>query len=211
MRQMDRRRFLESAAMLSALAAAETGFSAAAGGSPKKSVQISMLPKDKSYVDRFKLALDAGFEGIEMRTITDSKEAEEIRKAAEISRLRIHSVMNMAHWDNPLSSDDPEVVKKSIAGMETSLRNAKLWGADAVLLVPAVVNSKTLYRDAYTRSQKVIRERLLPLATELKVIIGVEEVWNKFLLSPIEFAKYVDEFNSPWVRAYFDVGNVVLY
>jgi len=43
------------------------------------------------------------------------------------------------------------------------------------------------------------------------VIIAVEEVWNKFLLSLIEFAKYVDEFNSPWVRAYFDVGNVVLF
>jgi hexulose-6-phosphate isomerase len=57
----------------------------------------------------------------------------------------------------------------------------------------------------------VIRERLLPLATELKVVIAVEEVWNKFLLSPLEFARYVDEFESPWVRAYFDVGNVVFY
>ena len=197
--------------MLSALAATETKFSAAAGGSPKKAVQISMLPKEKSYVDRFKLAMDAGFEGIEMRTITDPKEAEEIRKAAETSRLRIHSVMNMAHWDNPLSSDDPEVVNKSVAGMETSLRNAKLWGADAVLLVPAVLNAKTMYRDAYSRSQRVIREQLLPLAQELKVVIAVEEVWNRFLLSPVEFAKYIDDFKSPWVRAYFDVGNVVFY
>jgi len=119
--------------------------------------------------------------------------------------------MNMAHWDNPLSSDDPEVVNKSVKGMETSLRNARLWGADTVLLVPAVVNPKTMYKDAYTRSQKVIRERLLPLAQDLKVVIAVEEVWNKFLLSPIEFARYVDEFKSPWVKAYFDVGNVVLY
>src|SRR5688572_19479540 len=95
--------------------------------------------------------------------------------------------------------------------METSLRNAKLWGADTVLLVPAVVDPKTGYSDAYTRSQKVIRERVLPLAKELKIIIGIEEVWNKFLLSPMEFARYVDEFDSPWVRAYFDIGNVVLY
>ena len=81
--------------------------------------------------------------------------------------------------------------------METSLRNAALWGADTVLLVPAVVDAKTSYRDAWTRSQRVIRERLLPLARELKVVIAVEEVWNKFLLSPIEFARYVDEFDSP--------------
>ena len=57
----------------------------------------------------------------------------------------------------------------------------------------------------------MIRERLLPLARELKVIVAVEEVWNKFLLSPLEFARYVDELESPWLKAYFDVGNVVFY
>jgi hexulose-6-phosphate isomerase len=119
--------------------------------------------------------------------------------------------MNMDHWRLPLSSGDPEVVSGSVKGMETSLRNAALWGADAVLLVPAVVDDKTSYRDAYTRSQKVIRERLVPMARDLKIVIAVEEVWNKFLLSPIEFARYVDEFETPSVRAYFDVGNVVLF
>jgi len=127
------------------------------------------------------------------------------------SGLRVHSVMNADHWNFPLSSPDAEVVGKSVAGMETSLRNAKLWGADAVLLVPAVVGPQTSYRDAWARSQKVIRERLLPLARDLKVAIAVEEVWNKFLLSPLEFARYVDELDSPWVKAYFDVGNVVFY
>jgi len=77
--------------------------------------------------------------------------------------------------------------------------------------VPAVVDQATSYRDAWARSQQVIRERLLPLARELKVTIAVEEVWNKFLLSPIEFARYVDELDSPWLKAYFDVGNVVFY
>jgi L-ribulose-5-phosphate 3-epimerase len=95
-------------------------------------------------------------------------------------------------------------------GMRTSMHNAKLWGSDTVLLVPAVVNPETPYAVAWERSQKKIRE-LIPLAAELKVIIAVEEVWNKFLLSPIEFAKYVDDFNSPWVKAYFDVGNVAFY
>jgi L-ribulose-5-phosphate 3-epimerase len=77
--------------------------------------------------------------------------------------------------------------------------------------VPAVVNPETGYQDAWTRSQKVIRERILPLASELKVIVGIEEVWNKFLLSPLELNKYVDEFASPWVRAYVDVGNMFFY
>ena len=147
---------------------------------------------------------------MEAYTTEDRNTAEEIKKRAEDAKIRITSVMNQAHWEYPLSSSDPAVVKKSMDGMRTSLHNAKFWGADAVLLVPAVVNAQTRYKDAYTRSQKQIRE-LLPLAAELKVIIAVEEVWNKFLLSPLEFARYVDEFKSPWLRSYFDVGNVVLY
>ena len=180
-------------------------------GGIRKSTLISMLPKELSYADRFALARDSGYEAIEMHTMPRQEEAAEIREASVKAGLRIHSVMNQDHWRLPLSSSDPEVVNGSVRGMETSLRNAVLWGADAVLLVPAVVDAQTSYRDAWTRSQQVIRERLLPLATELKVIIAIEEVWNKFLLSPIEFARYVDDFNSPWVRAYFDVGNVVLF
>ena len=102
--------------------------------------------------------------------------------------------MNADHWKYPLSSADPEVVNKSVAGMEASFRNAKLWGADSILLVPGVVDAKTSYKDAWTRSQKVIKERILPLAQQNKVIVGIEEVWNKFLLSPLEMARYVDEF-----------------
>jgi L-ribulose-5-phosphate 3-epimerase len=206
---IDRRTFLEAAALSAAAFASRSAF--AGSRSPKKAVLISMLPKELSYADRFKLAVDSGFAGIEMRTVPDPKEAEEIRDASAKTGLRVHSVMNSDHWNFPISSDDPAVVGKSVAGMETSLRNAKLWGADAVLLVPAVVNPQTSYQDAWTRSQKVIRERILPLAQELKVVVAVEEVWNKFLLSPLEFVRYVDEFDSPWVKAYFDVGNVVFY
>jgi hexulose-6-phosphate isomerase len=177
----------------------------------KKSTLISMLPKETSYADRFAIAREAGFEAIEMRTVTRDDEAAEIRDAARKTGLHIHSVMNEDHWRFPLSSGDPEAVTRSVRGMETSIRNAVLWGADAVLLVPAVVDANTSYRDAWARSQRVIRERLLPTARDAKVIIAVEEVWNKFLLSPIEFARYVDEFDSPWLRAYFDVGNVVIH
>jgi L-ribulose-5-phosphate 3-epimerase len=175
----------------------------------KKAVLLSMLPKSMTMLDRFKLAVDCGFEQIECPTTDDQAQVEEIKRAAEGSGLRIHSVMNMAHWKYPLSSADSSVVAASIKGMETSLRNAHFWGADTVLLVPAVVDAQTGYREAWKRSQEEIR-RLIPLAKELNVIIAVEEVWNKFLLSPIEFASYVDSFNSPSVRAYFDVGNVVI-
>jgi hexulose-6-phosphate isomerase len=216
MKKMDRRAFLEMTAAASALAALRGATPSAAaqattGGGLKKAVYVSMLPKELGYFDKFKLAVDVGFQGIEIGTISDPGVAAEIKEAAAKAGLKIHGVMNADHWRYPLSSADPEAVNKSVAGMETSLRNAKLWGAEVVLLVPGVVNADTGYKDAWTRSQKVIKERILPLAQELKVVIGMEEVWNKFLISPIEMARYVDEFNSPWVKAYLDVGNMLFY
>lgn len=173
-------------------------------------VEYNMLPESASIPDRFQMARDAGFERIECPTTPDQKQAELMKRSAEKAGIKIHSVMNIDHWKYPLSSPDPAVVERTLQGARTSLHNAHLWGADTVLIVPGVVNSETSYRDAYTRSQQSIR-KLLPLAEELKVIIAIEEVWNKFLLSPLEFATYVDSFQSPWLRAYFDVGNVKLY
>jgi L-ribulose-5-phosphate 3-epimerase len=169
-----------------------------------------MLPGKMSVADRFKLARETGFRVVQAPTTPDPKQAEEIKKAADGAGIRIDSVMNMAHWKYPLSSSDPTVVAKSMEGMRTSLQNAKLWGSEAVLLVPAVVNPQTSYQEAWARSQVQIR-RLLPMAEEMKVAIAIEEVWNKFLLSPLEMRRYIDEFRSPWVRSWFDVGNVVFY
>jgi L-ribulose-5-phosphate 3-epimerase len=176
----------------------------------KKGILVDMLPKQLSYTDRFKLARSVGFEALQVNTTPDPKEAEEIKEAAASAGMRIDSVMNMDHWKYPLSSADPAVVEKSLDGMRTSLNNAKLWGAKYVLLVPGVVNAQTGYHDAWNRSQTQIK-KLIPQAEELQVVIAIEEVWNKFLLSPIEFAIYLDQFQSPSIKAWFDVGNVVLY
>ena len=224
MGQPSRREFLKSsAATASAASLSATPFGrslSAAVRNPrveppaplaiKKGLVFDMLPEKLTVGARFKLARDVGFEVVQVPTEPEAERAEEIKKAAGDAGIRIDSVMNMDHWKYPLSSSEDTVVEKSLAGMRTSLHNAKLWGADTVLLVPAVVDAKTSYHDAWQRSQKQIRT-LIPLAEELKVVIAIEEVWNKFLLSPIEMAKYIDEFQSPWVKAWFDVGNVVLY
>jgi L-ribulose-5-phosphate 3-epimerase len=189
---------------------AATGSPPSATLSLKKGLVMDMLPSRLSYAERFMMARDAGFAVVQAPTTADMHEAEEMKKAAEAAGIRIDSVMNMDHWKYPLSSGDPAVVAKCVEGVKTSLHNAKLWGSDAVLLVPAVVNAQTSYADAWARSQAQIRE-LLPMAEELKVVIAIEEVWNKFLLSPLEMVAYIDDFQSPWVKAWFDVGNVVLY
>jgi L-ribulose-5-phosphate 3-epimerase len=226
MRNASRREFLKSSITaacaagfaggeLARAASAEFAVASAIPARPsplniKKGVVFTMAPEKLSYAERFKMIRDAGFEVVQVPTEPDESKAEEIKKAADGASIHIDSIMNMDHWKYPLSSSDPSVVETSLAGMRTSLHNAKLWGADTVLLVPAVVNPQTSYVDAWTRSQKQIRT-LMPLVEELKVVIAMEEVWNKFLLSPLEMTKYIDEFQSPWIRAWFDVGNVMLY
>ena len=205
---MNRRTFLQAASALTVMSALPA---AANTRLPiRMAVEYNMLPENLSIPERFQLAKDCGFEQIECPTTPDQHTAELMKAASDKAGLPIHSVMNMDHWKYPFTSSDPAVVERSLEGARASIRNAHLWGATTVLLVPGVVNAETSYKDAYTRSQAAIRT-LIPLASELGITLALEEVWNKFLLSPVEFARYIDEFNSPSVRAYFDVGNVMLY
>jgi hexulose-6-phosphate isomerase len=177
-----------------------------------KACQFGMLGKDLPNTEKLSLAKRCGFQGVEpemAQVPADLDAARELGEQARQAGVPIHSVV-YGGWDAPFSDSRPEVIDRGIAGMEKAMRSAKAMGADAVLLVPAVVQEMVGYADAYQRSQKNIR-RLLPLAQELGVTIAVENVWNKFLLSPIEFARYVDEFENPRLKAYFDIGNVILF
>jgi len=174
----------------------------------KKGACIGVLPKEMTVLQKFEVAKRAGFEGVEPNTLNSADEVKQYKEAAENTGVKITSIMNSDHWKYPLSDNDPEVVKKCIDGLKTSMHNAHDLGAGAVLLVPGVVMADVRYADVYKRSQDQIR-KLLPLAKELKVIIAIENVGNRFLLSPLEMARYVDEFKSRWVRSYFDIGNVV--
>lgn len=207
---LSRRDLLTRAAVLASAAAGAAQVGLAQGKQMKPSVLITMLPKELSYLDRFKLAVDVGYRYMEVQTLDDDAEAREVKDSADKAGLEIHSVMNMRHWEYPLSSPDPKAVHMSVEGMRASLRQAKIYGAGAVLLVPAVVRDDTTYEEAWERSQQQVR-KLLPDAEKVNVIIAMEEVWNKFLLTPRDFVQYVDEFKHPLVQAYFDVGNVVHY
>jgi hexulose-6-phosphate isomerase len=216
---INRRRFLaRSASAALALGAADVALASAVpenhqptivAAGPKKAVLFGMLPGSMSIDDRFKLARDVDFAAVEAPPIAAAGECERMRAAAEKAGIRIHSVI-YGGWDPPLSHPDPAARQRSLRNAEEALRSAQRMGAEDILLVPAVVDARTRYQDAYRRSQEGIR-KLIPLAEELKVMLCLEEVWNNFLLSPLEFARYVDSFQSPWVHAYFDVGNVVVF
>ena len=168
-----------------------------------------MIQEDMSVLEKFNLLRSLGYDGVELDSPSNLDE-QEVIDAKNASGLPIHGVVDSVHWKQTLSHPDPAVRDEGRAGLEHALRQAKAYGATTVLLVPAVVNKEVSYADAYTRSQAEIR-KVLPLAREVGVKIALENVWNHFLLSPLEYARYIDEFESPWIGAYFDVGNIVNY
>lgn len=175
---------------------------------PKKAVEYDMLPGSMGMEDRFKLARDIGFDGVEVPRMTP-QEAEKMRAAADKAGTRIHSII-FGGWDAPLSSPDPNVIQKGTENVTNALHCAQIMGCDGILLVPAIVNAQVRYTDAYKRSFENIK-RLIPEAEKRGVMINIEEVWNNFLLSPMEYAHYIDSFRSKWIGSYFDVGNVVRF
>ena len=175
----------------------------------KKSLGLGMISEDLSLSDKFKLAKDLGFDGVELNSPVDFS-LEEIKRAKENSGIETPTVVNKDHWNVPLSDPDPEVRKKCIASVAKSLEEIKDLGGDTVLVVPGVVNEKVSYEDAYITSQNSIRE-LIPYAEKTGMQIGLENVWNNFLISPVEAKRFIDEINHPHVGWYFDIGNVLRY
>jgi hexulose-6-phosphate isomerase len=208
---VERRSFLRAAGATLAAATLATGRGVVAATEAsrnpwKKAYMLGGLSKG-SPLAAFQLLKDAGFDGVELIS-PNELDLHEVLSARDKTGLVIHGVSGSRHWKDPLSDPDPQVVARGIAAIRQEFADCKAYGGTTVLVVPAVVNKKVGYREAYKRSQANIRA-LVPDAEAHGVKIAIEEVWNKFLLSPVEFARYIDEFESPWVGAYFDVGNVV--
>lgn len=175
----------------------------------KKAVKYGMIGVPGTVMDKFKAAKEAGFDGIEMDA-PSNLDKDEVLRARDATGLAIPGVVDSIHWSKTLSDADPKVREAGLEGLRAALRDCKTYGGTTVLLVPAVVNKNVTYADAYRRSQDEIR-KVLPLARELGIKIAIENVWNHFLLSPVEAARYIDEFESPMIGMHFDVGNIVNY
>jgi hexulose-6-phosphate isomerase len=156
-----------------------------------------------SVLEKMQAIKEAGFEGVEMNSHMDQ---EEVLKARDQTGLVIPSVCGAYHWKKTLSDPDSRVRAEGLEALQQTLRDAKRYGASSVLLVPGVVTKEVSYAEAWERSRAEI-QKAISLASELGVKIAIENVGNQFLLSPLEAARYVDEFNSPFVGWHFDVGN----
>lgn len=173
----------------------------------RKGIMWGTVGVKGSVMEKMQAIKEAGFEGVEPM---GGMNQDEVVKALEATGMKAGSVCCHTHWAKPLSDPNPAVREAGLEGLRISLRDAKRYGAPAVLLVPAVVNSQITYADAYRRSQEEIK-KVVPLAEDLGVRIAIENVWNNFLLSPLEAARYVDELQSPSVGWHLDCGNIIHY
>ena len=161
-------------------------------GRIKKAVKFQMVRENLSVLDKFKLLKDLGFDGVEIY-LREKVDPKEVAKARDATGLPVHGVVG----------NGPSILKEAV-------ELAKSYGADSVLTVAGRVDADNSYDRVYETTQAGIR-KAIPHAEKHRIKVLVENVWNNFLLSPLEMARYIDELNSPWVGVYFDVGNVVRF
>lgn len=208
---MDRRTFIAGTLAAGALGLTRRTHAQPAG--VKRDIRLSlkygMIGVGDTVIEKFAAARDAGFDGVELDSPNDLA-AQDVLDAMRATGMAVPGVVGSRHWSHPLSSPDAAIREVGLEALEQGIRDCKAYGGTTVLLVPAVVNSQIAYDEAYKRSQEEIR-KVLPLAEQTGVKIAIENVWNNFLLSPMEAARYIDEFESDAIGWYFDVGNIVNY
>ena len=176
------------------------------------------FPGEMPATEAISIAKKAGFGAFEVCVGTQGpvplgvteRDVMAVRKHAEREGIELTSIGCGLGWDLPLTSPDPKVRAKGVEAMARTLEIASWLGVDSVLTVPGSVTPEVAYDAAIENALGAI-EDLVPNAERLKVSVAIENVWNKFLLSPLEMRDFIDQFQSEYVGAYFDVGNIVLY
>jgi hexulose-6-phosphate isomerase len=170
-----------------------------------------MIQGGSSVKEKLELIKSLGFQGVELDSPSGVNKEEAVKAQAETG-IKIHGVIDSVHWKQRLSDPDPAIRAKGLEALHGAIADAKLYGADTVLLVPGkVTNAETEnFEQVWQRSQEEVR-KAIPVAQQAGVKIAIEVVWNDFLTKPEQLVKYVDEFKSPVVGAYFDVSNMIKY
>jgi L-ribulose-5-phosphate 3-epimerase len=209
---MNRRQFAKNTLIASAMVSASslhgvTNLISQQTRTLKKGIMWGSIGFGQTIIDKFQAAKEAGFDGIEVMSHLNR---DEVLKARDATGLIIPSVCGANHWKFPLSDPDPAVREQGVASLKVSLEDAAAYDADTVLLVPGRVSETVSYDDCWIRTVDEIK-KVISVATSLKIKIALENVWNNFLISPMEMASFIDQFKSHYIGAYFDCGNVLVY
>ncbi len=178
--------------------------------------------KESSYSEIFPFAKKLGFDGVEvtmdasgeLTPETSEEELLKIKKQAEDAGIELYSMASSLYWSYSLSSPDEEMRKKALCVAEKQIKAAAILGCNSVLIVPGAVKvdfaaalGVTGYEDAYKYALMSAKE-IAAIAEKYKINVGMENVWNRFLVTPLEMKHFVDEVGSPYIGTYFDAGNV---
>lgn len=191
----------------------------------KKSINFWSFTAGTTVPEAIRLAKDAGFNGIELALagtglmgLDVPGAAAEAKRIAEGEGMKLPTLACGLCWDYLLTSTLPAVRSQAKDMIRRQVDTAAVLGAEAILVLAGAVGVDFLpgggsdlmpYDEAYDASLEAFRE-LAPYAGQAKVSLAIENVWNKFLLSPLELRDFIDKVGSPYVGSYFDVGNVIL-
>lgn len=208
---IDRRGLLRAGAGIAAAGLAGPVFAARRERWIRPALKVGMIEGGATLAEKFAIARDAGFEGVELDS-PGVYSADDVEQAREETGIEVPGVVLNTHWSKPFNHPDEAVRREADEALAAAIRECAAFGGTSVLVVPAVVNQSMPYGPAYRLSQIAMR-RAVPLAGELGIRIAFENVWNSFLLSPLEAARYSDELNeglgSPVFGWHFDIGNIV--
>lgn len=189
----------------------------------KKGINIWSFPEGMGIEECIALANKAGFDGIELSLNetgplgleSSAKDVFALRRFADNAGIELSSLASGLYWDYPPTSESKQVREKALDIAKKQLEFAAVLGVDTVLIVPGAVGVDFLpnapvvpYERAYENALNFF-SALAKEAEAVKVSVGIENVWNKFLLSPLEMRGFIDTIGSDYVGSYFDVGNVV--
>lgn len=215
---MNRRHFL--------LAATAASAGAQTKPQPKrflKSIASVIFPPAMPLPECFQAARNAGFEAVEIRLprgkeIHISSAPDDLRRisdAAGNSGIAISAVWPSGMLNpNPLNHPDEAVRARGLHAIRRSIEFAQILNCQALLIVPGRLSwtppVRMGYEETWTRATIELR-KVVPEAERARILLCFENVWGGFLLSPLEMRAFVDQFQSPWVQAYFDIGNVMRF
>lgn len=173
--------------------------------------------------EAIKLAAEHGYDAIElclgdgpeMDLNTTEEFCQKLVQEAKDYKISIPSVASGTYWGRSLADGDPVIREQAKSDLEKMLQITSWLGAKTLLTIPGAVDvfflpdrAKLPYEHVWKYATEGIHA-VLPTAERCQVRMGIENVWNRFLLSPHEMASFVDQFNSPWVGAYVDVANLM--
>jgi len=183
----------------------------------KKSTGDNFFPHAMRFTDGLALLKRAGYDGVELwlgerpwfQMETTDAEMHAMGRQIRDAGLEVSDVANALDWKENIASRDPEKREAAVRHIKRQIEAAQIVGTDAILVVAGVVTDDAPYNEVYKRTVGML-QTLAEVAAKARVKIGVENCNSeqRFLLSPREFATFLDEINSPWVGIHLDVGNI---